>query len=82
MSLALGIFGPTNQGRYVTCEYAHAVGDELCFVGPPLEDEEQYPDFAWRSISVVEDRTREARSWQFFHGLVTSEAVEKEGSMV
>lgn len=63
----------------ITSANTHVVEDELCFSEAPQGG----PYCVWRSIRVVYGRRKGARSSpDFLHGLVTSEATEKEGFTV
>ena len=67
----------------VTPAYMHAWEDELVFLEPPLEENEEHGDCVWRSIRVIYGRRKGARSWQeHFDSILKSEQARQRGFTV
>ena len=67
----------------VTSVYTHALEDELVFLEPPPEENEERGDCVWRSIRVIYGRRKGASSWQEqFDSILRSEEARQRGFTV
>ena len=67
----------------VMSAYTHVWEDELVFLEPPPEENEEHGDCMWRSIRVIHGRRKGARLWQeHFDSILRSEEAWQRGFTV